>query len=70
VVIFRDGQKRFSDLGIDPADLVGSEVLVIGKVKRYNGPEITVRGPDQVIPLEGITIQYPRSMIQNDGLEK
>jgi hypothetical protein len=66
VVIFRDGQKRFSDLRIDPADLVGSEVLVIGKVKRYNGPEITVRGPDQIIPLEGMIIQDSRFKIQED----
>jgi micrococcal nuclease len=56
-VLFRDGIQRFSDLGIDPADLVGSEVLVIGKVKRYNGPEIIIHGPDQVIPLSGMTIQ-------------
>jgi micrococcal nuclease len=62
-VLFRDGKQRFSDLGIDPAVLVGSEVLVIGKVKRYNGPEIIVQGPDQVIPLEG-------RIIQNDGLEQ
>ena len=64
-VLFRDGQSRFSDLGIDPAVLVGSEVLVIGKVKRYNGPEIIVHGPDQIIPLEGIAVQNPRSKIQN-----
>jgi micrococcal nuclease len=53
VVLFREGQRSFSDLGLDPADLVGSEVLVMGKVKRYNGPEIIVRGPDQIIPLPG-----------------
>ena len=68
-VLFREGQQRFRDLGIDPADLVGSEVLVIGKVKRYNGAEIIVRGPDQIIPLGGIMIQEPRSKIQDDGLE-
>lgn len=50
-VIFSEGQQRFMDLGIDPSDLVGSEVLVIGKLKRYKGPEIIVHGPDQVIPL-------------------
>jgi micrococcal nuclease len=56
-VLFREGQQRFRDLGIDPVDLVGFEVLVIGKVKRYNGPEIIIRGPDQIIPLSQITIQ-------------
>ncbi len=56
-VLFRDGKQRFSDLGIDPADLVGSEVLVIGKVKRYNGPEIIIHGPDQIIPLDGVIIE-------------
>jgi micrococcal nuclease len=56
-VLFRDGQKKFHELGLDPARLVGSEVLVIGKVKRYNGPEIIIRGPDQIIPLSKIT--YP-----------
>jgi len=53
-VLFKDGQQRFRDLGIDPANLVGSEVLVIGKVKRYNGPEIIIRGPDQIIPISKI----------------
>jgi len=52
-VLFRDGQQRYRDLGLDPADLVGLEVLVIGKVKRYNGAEIIVRGPDQILPLKG-----------------
>ena len=59
-VLFREGQQRFRDLGIDPADLVGFEVLVIGKVKRYNGPEIIIRGPDQILPLSPITIQDSR----------
>lgn len=68
-VLFREGQSRFSDLGIDPAALVGSEVLIMGEVKQYNGPEIIVRGPDQVIPLEGIMKEDPRSRIQDEGLE-
>jgi micrococcal nuclease len=58
-VLFRDGQQRYSDLGIDPAALVGSEVLVIGKVKRYNGPEIIVHGPDQILPLSGMQKSRP-----------
>jgi micrococcal nuclease len=69
-VMFRDGQNRFSELGLDPALLVGSEVLVIGKVKRYNGPEIIVHGPDQILPLEGMTIQNSRSKIQKDSGER
>ncbi len=68
-VLFREGQQRFIDLGLDPVDLVGSEVLVIGKVKRYSGSEIIVRGPDQVIPLSGITIQDSIFKIQKEGME-
>jgi micrococcal nuclease len=68
-VIFREGQQRFSDLDLDPVDLVGSEVLVLGKVKRYNGPEIIVRGPDQVIPLSGITVQDSKSNIKKGNPE-
>jgi hypothetical protein len=55
-VLFQRGRLRFEALGIDPDQLVGSEVLVIGKVKRYNGPEIIIRGPEQIIP-----IQNPKS---------
>jgi hypothetical protein len=51
-VLFRQGLLRFEALGVDPERMIGSEVLVIGKVKRYNGPEIIVRGPEQIIPLE------------------
>lgn len=51
-VLFGQGQSRFEALGVDPEDLVGSEVLVIGKVKSYNGPEIIVRGPEQIIPIK------------------
>lgn len=68
-VMFREGQRRYSELGIDPADLVGSEVLVIGKIKRYNGAQIIIRGPDQVIPLEGKIIQYSPFKIQEKGLK-
>jgi len=50
-VLFREGQRRFRDLGLDPGDLVGREVLVLGKVKEYNGPEIIIKGPEQIIPL-------------------
>lgn len=50
-VLFEKGRLRFHALGIDPEQLVGSEVLVIGKVKRYNGPEIIVRNPEQIIPV-------------------
>ena len=50
-VLFKEGQARFQDLGLDLAELVGTEVLVIGKVKRYNGAEIIVRGPEQILPV-------------------
>jgi micrococcal nuclease len=52
VVLFEQGRSRFREFGIDPSDLVGAEVLVIGKVKRYNGPEIILRGPDQILVLK------------------
>jgi micrococcal nuclease len=68
-VLFRAGQQRFRDLDLDPVNLVGSEVLVIGKVKRYNGAEIIVRGPDQIIPLEGMTMEEPKSKIQGNDTE-
>jgi hypothetical protein len=68
-VLFSDGQRRFLDLGIDPAALVGREVLVIGRIKGYNGPEIIVGGPDRIIPLDGIMKEDPRSKIQNKGLK-
>ena len=49
--LFREGLDRFRHLGLDPRDLEGREVLVIGKVKRYNGPQIILRGPDQILPV-------------------
>jgi len=68
-VLFTDGQRRFLDLGIDPASLVGREVLVIGKIKGYNGPEIIVGGPDRIIPLEEKAIQGSRPKIQKETTE-
>lgn len=65
-VLFRDGQLRYRDLGLDPADLVGSEVLVIGKVKEYNGPEIIIHGPDQILPLKAMTKKDPKTKIQDN----
>jgi len=50
-VLFSNGRERYSELGVMPESLVGSEVLVIGKVKSYNGPEIIVNGPGQIIVL-------------------
>lgn len=49
-VLFREARFRFQALGLNPEDLVGLEVLVLGKVKEYNGPEIIIRGPEQIIP--------------------
>jgi micrococcal nuclease len=51
VVLFRKGRSRFEALDVDPEDFVSSEVLVIGQVKSYNGPEIIVSGPEQIIPI-------------------
>ncbi len=51
-VLFPEGRRRYRDLGLDPEDLVGREVLVLGKVKEYNGPEIIIKGPEQIIPLQ------------------
>jgi micrococcal nuclease len=50
-VLFANGRERYRELGVMPESLVGSEVLVIGKVKSYNGPEIIVNGPGQIIVL-------------------
>jgi micrococcal nuclease len=50
-VLFSNGRERYRELGVMPESLVGSEVLVIGKVKSYNGPEIIVNGPGQIIVL-------------------
>jgi len=50
-VLFSEGRRRYRDLGLDPEDLVGQEVLVLGKIKEYNGPEIIIKGPEQIIPL-------------------
>ena len=63
-VLFDQGLNMFNDLGMDLADLVGVEVLVIGKVKLFNGPEIIVHSPDQLIPLKSGTISDSGSGIQ------
>jgi hypothetical protein len=64
-VVFRNGQARFVELGIDPAGFTDTEVLVRGKVRNHNGPQIILHGPDQIIPLEEITVENPKSKIQN-----
>ncbi|MBN2720296.1 MAG: thermonuclease family protein [Proteobacteria bacterium] len=51
-VLFPEGRSHFRNLGLDPADLVGREVLVLGKVKEYDGPEIIIQRPEQIIPLQ------------------
>ena len=51
-VLFSEGRSNFRNLGLDPADLVGREVLVLGKVREYDGPEIIIRRPEQIIPLQ------------------
>lgn len=51
-VLFSQGLSRFKALGVDPEEMVGRDVLVIGQVKSYNGPEIIVKGPEQMIPVK------------------
>ena len=50
-VIFRGSLERFRALSLDPVDLKGKFVYVIGRVKEYNGPEIIVKWPEQLLPL-------------------
>jgi len=50
-VIFTGSLEKFRALSIDPEDLKGRFVYVIGRVKQYNGPEIIVRWPEQLLPL-------------------
>ncbi len=50
-VLFKRGQSRFRSLGLNPEDLVGRNVYVLGKVKQYYGPRIIVSGPEQILPL-------------------
>lgn len=52
-VLFKGSLAKFDALGLEPLGLVGRKVMVLGKIKDYNGPEIIVRYPDQLIPLEG-----------------
>ena len=58
-VLFANGRSRFDEFKVRPEDLVGSEVLVIGKVKSYNGPEIIVNGPEQVLILSAGSATVP-----------
>jgi endonuclease YncB( thermonuclease family) len=48
-VIFKGSIPRFEALGIDPLRLKGKKVLVTGQLKEYNGAEIIVRYPGQLI---------------------
>lgn len=49
-VIFKDDVESFKEAGLDPASFyVGKTVEVTGVLKEYNGPEIILRGPWQII---------------------
>ncbi|MBI5893779.1 MAG: thermonuclease family protein [Deltaproteobacteria bacterium] len=49
VVIFRKNIKEFEQKGIDPFNFYkGKEILVTGKIKEYNGPEIVANDPSQI----------------------
>jgi endonuclease YncB( thermonuclease family) len=49
-VLFARGQSRYRSLGLDPGDLVGRNVYVLGKVEQYYGPQIVVNSPEQMLP--------------------
>jgi len=49
-VLFARGQSRYRSLGLDPGDLVGRNVYVLGKVEQYYGPQIVVNSPEQILP--------------------
>lgn len=66
-VLLEEGRARFLALGLDAAALLGKEVLVIGRIKSYNGPEIIVRQPEQILPLEEIKEAGPRAILPGDG---
>ena len=50
-VLFHRGLFRFKALGLDPEDLVGRDVFVLGKIESYYGPQIVVNIPEQILPL-------------------
>ena len=50
-VLFAPAQSRYRALGLDPEDLVGKSVFVLGKIEEYYGPQIVVNGPEQILPL-------------------
>lgn len=49
VVIFRKNAGEFERKGIDPVKFYkGKEILVTGRIKEYNGPEIVANDPSQI----------------------
>jgi len=51
IVLFSRGRARFASMGLNPEDLLGRTVYVLGKVQEYNGPEIIVNRPEQILPV-------------------
>lgn len=50
VVIFNDSLKYFKEKGIDPVVFYkGKTVEVSGRIREYNGPEIVVNFPHQIV---------------------
>jgi len=49
VVIFTEDLDSFTKAGIDPENFYNNkESIVTGRIKAFNGPEIVVRGPEQI----------------------
>lgn len=51
IVLFSRGIARFASMGLNPEDLLGRTVYVLGKVQEYDGPEIIVNRPEQILPV-------------------
>ncbi len=50
VVIFKNSLKYFKEKGIDPSSFyVGKTIEVTGRIRDYNGPEIIVNFPEEII---------------------
>lgn len=55
VVIFENSFKYFYDAGIDPVTYYqGKTIEVSGRIRRYNGPEIVVNAPQDIVLSEEI----------------
>jgi micrococcal nuclease len=52
VVIFKNAWKYFEDKGIDPIVFYKDKLIeVSGRIREYNGPEIIVNSPEEIVVL-------------------